>query len=108
MARTSLVADEINGAAAVDIDKVHVNALLQHLGTPCHGIRVAAAHLRITCMLGFGLFLSPCKTPSWQSQSGSRQVISTGPASSEHMVDIDARRLLNIRGLAMRDIRCTA
>ena len=43
---SSLVADEVNRAAHVDINKGDVASVLYQLGTACHGISVAPADLQ--------------------------------------------------------------
>jgi len=40
-----LAADQINGAAHVDIHKVHVTVLLDQLSSTCQGICIATTHL---------------------------------------------------------------
>ena len=43
---SSLVADEVDGAAHVDINKGDVASVLDQLGTACHGISIAPADLQ--------------------------------------------------------------
>ncbi len=61
----SLVADEVNGAAHVDVHKVHTQVLIQQLGAAPHGIWETTADLRIQAMsaLGLGKPGEACKSP---------------------------------------------
>ena len=42
----SLVADEVDGAAHVDVNKIHVQVLVQQLRAAPHGVWKSPAHLQ--------------------------------------------------------------
>ena len=52
---SALVADEVDGAAAVDVQEVHLRLVRQQLGAAHHGVHIPPTHLHSTRLLEHSL-----------------------------------------------------